>query len=279
MPYIEVNISITPFSEENCDIVTAYLADLPFESFSAENDCLKAYIRKESFDNESIKDCLDQVKEMAINCSYTFTEIADVNWNSEWEKNFDPILVDNICMVRAPFHSPVEGLKYDIVIEPKMSFGTGHHGTTYQMIDEALRTDFANKVVIDMGCGTGVLAILAVKMGAKSAIAIDIDQWAYDNTIENCLRNNVTQIKVLLGDVSQANGSTCDLMFANINRNVLLADMVTYKNNVIKGGVLLLSGFYTEDLDMIRQSAETNGFVFKKHTVMNNWVMAKFVRG
>ena len=254
------------------------MAEIPFESFTNDIASLKAYIKKEFFNINAVKECLEPIKELAIDYTLTHNEIADVNWNSEWEKNFDPIIVDNICMVRAPFHEPIEGLKYDIVIEPKMSFGTGHHGTTHQMIDEALRTDFINKTIIDMGCGTGVLAILAVKMGAKAATAVDIDQWAYENTIENCQRNNVPAVKVLLGDVTQAKGECCDLMFANINRNVLLADMPHYALNVKKGGTLLLSGFYTEDLDMIKECAQAIGFIYEKHTIMTNWVMAKFIR-
>ena len=276
MNYYEVAITIQPITDETRDIVTANLGMLPFETFSETADGIYAYIPEKDYNELELIQALHNIKEIGIETNHTVKLIPDENWNSEWEKNFDPIVVADKCIVKAPFHKDLPSYPIEIIIEPKMSFGTGHHQTTYLMAERALNIDFKGKRVIDMGCGTGILALLASKLGAASVLAIDIDEWAYENGIENVQRNNISNIEVKQGDVTEALGCTCDIMFANINRNVLLADMAAYSKLVKKGEVLLLSGFYTEDLPMISECAEQNGFRYKYSNSLKNWMMAEF---
>ena len=208
---------------------------------------------------------------------YTFEEIEQVNWNEEWEKNFEPIEVDGTCHVRAPFHEKTDA-KFDIVIEPKMSFGTGHHETTHMMIQHILETDFTNKKTLDMGCGTAILAILAEMKGAQPIDAIDIDNWCYLNSIENAERNNCKHISVYEGDASLLSGKKYDIIIANINRNILLNDMQQYVDCLNANGILFLSGFYTEDIPFISESCTSKGLTYVKQFERNNWVALKFVK-
>ena len=200
-----------------------------------------------------------------------------MNWNEEWEKNFEPIDVDRKCHVRAPFHEKTNA-EYDIVIEPKMSFGTGHHETTHMMIQHILETDFNGKKTLDMGCGTAILAILAEMKGAEPIDAIDIDNWCYLNSIENAERNNCKHISVYEGDASLLAGKNYDIIIANINRNILLNDMEHYVNCLNANGTLFLSGFYTEDIPVITESCTKNGLSYVKQFERNNWVALKFVK-
>ena len=207
--------------------------------------------------------------------SYTIEEIEQVNWNEEWEKNFEPIDVDGNCHVRAPFHPKTEA-EFDIIIEPKMSFGTGHHETTHMMIQHLLETDVTNLKTLDMGCGTAILAILAEMKGAKPIDAIDIDNWCYLNSIENAERNNCSEITVYEGDASLVVGKKYDLIIANINRNILLNDMQQYVDCLNENGTLLLSGFYTEDIPIINESCVNKGLTYIKQFERNNWVSLKY---
>jgi ribosomal protein L11 methyltransferase len=209
--------------------------------------------------------------------SYTFEEIDQVNWNEEWEKNFEAIDVDGKCHVRAPFHSKTEA-EFDIVIEPKMSFGTGHHETTHMMIQHLLETDVSGKKTLDMGCGTAILAILAEMKGAQPIDAIDIDNWCYLNSIENADRNNCKHISVYEGDAALLKGKTYDIIIANINRNILLNDMKQYVDCLNANGTLFLSGFYTEDIPVIDTSCTENGLTYVKKFERNNWVALKYVK-
>ena len=209
--------------------------------------------------------------------SYTAQEIEQVNWNEEWEKNFDPIEVDGLCEVRAPFHKS-SGLEYDIVIEPKMSFGTGHHETTHMMIKHLLKLDLTDKKTLDMGCGTGVLAILAEKKGAQPIDAIDIDNWCYLNSQENAMRNDCKHIEVKEGDATLLVGQSYDVIIANINRNILMQDIPTYSDCLDVGGVLLLSGFYTEDIPLISEICNEHDLYFEGNFERNNWVACKFTK-
>ncbi|MFK7783181.1 50S ribosomal protein L11 methyltransferase, partial [Psychroserpens sp.] len=202
-------------------------------------------------------------------------EIEQTNWNSEWEKNFNPIIVDNLVSVRAPFHEK-PNTKFDIIIEPKMSFGTGHHETTHMMIQHILKNEFKNKSVLDMGCGTGVLAILAEMKGAKPIDAIDYDNWCYLNSLENVERNNAKHITVLEGDASVLPGRTYDVVIANINRNILLKDMKTYIDTLSEKGVLFLSGFYNDDISIIENECNKFGLNHVETLERNNWVALKF---
>ena len=272
--YLGFHFSVEP-KELGSEILVAELGELPFESFIDSDSGIVAYIQKQ-FWTENILDDLHILSSAEFQVSYTIEEIDQVNWNEEWEKNFEAIEVDGICHVRAPFH-PKTDAKFDIVIEPKMSFGTGHHETTHMMIQHLLETDVAGKKTLDMGCGTAILAILAEMKGAQPIDAIDIDNWCYLNSIENAERNNCTQITVYEGDADLLKGKKYDLIIANINRNILLNDMQTYVDCLNKDGILLLSGFYTDDIPFIDASCTEKGLTYVKKFERNNWVSLKYL--
>lgn len=272
--YLGFHFSVEP-KELGSEILVAELGELPFESFIDSDSGIVAYIQKQ-FWSENLLDDLHILSSAEFQVSYTIEEIDQVNWNEEWEKNFEAIEVDGICHVRAPFH-PKTDAKFDIVIEPKMSFGTGHHETTHMMIQHLLETDVDGKKTLDMGCGTAILAILAEMKGAQPIDAIDIDNWCYLNSIENAERNNCTQITVYEGDADLLKGKKYDLIIANINRNILLNDMQTYVDCLNKDGILLLSGFYTEDIPFIDASCTENGLTYVKKFERNNWVSLKYL--
>ena len=272
--YLGFHFSVEP-KELGSEILVAELGELPFESFIDSETGIVAYIQKQ-FWTENILDDLHILSSPEFQVSYTIEEIDQVNWNEEWEKNFEAIEVDGICHVRAPFH-PKTAAKYDIVIEPKMSFGTGHHETTHMMIQHLLEIDVAGKKTLDMGCGTAILAILAEMKGAQPIDAIDIDNWCYLNSIENATRNNCNQITVYEGDADLLIGKKYDLIIANINRNILLNDMQTYVDCLNKEGILLLSGFYNEDIPFIDASCTEKGLTYVKKFERNNWVSLKYI--
>ena len=272
--YIGYEFKVAPL-QPAVEILIAELGYAGFESFVETEDGVTAYIQKEEW-NSSILENIQILNSNEFDISFTFEEIEKTNWNAEWEKNFNPIIVDNICTVRATFH---EGLNttYDIVIEPKMSFGTGHHETTYMMIQQILKNDLINKSVLDMGCGTGVLAILTEMKGAKPIDAIDIDNWCYLNSIENIERNNCKHISVFEGDVSLINNKTYDVIIANINRNILLKDIMTYSKSLSKKGLLFLSGFYKNDIPVIEEECIKYDLKLEEIIERNNWVALKFI--
>lgn len=272
--YLEFDFKVKPV-EPASDILMAELGELGFESFVENEEGLLAYILKSEWKEQILND-LFVLQHPDFEITWTSKEIEQQNWNAEWEKNFHPIRVGDGCMVRAPFHAKEE-VTFDIVIEPKMSFGTGHHETTYMMLQHILNTDFEGKSVLDMGCGTGVLAILAKMKGARSADAIDIDEWCYLNSLENAERNNCADIQVFQGDSSLLKGKKYDIILANINRNILLEDIPIYANSLNKGGALFLSGFYLEDLDAISSKCAAHGLEFEKNLEKNRWVSAKYV--
>ena len=258
------------------EILIAELGAAGFESFTENEDRLIAYIQKKDWNSEILNDIqLLQSEEVVI--SYDIKEIEQVNWNSEWEKNFEPIQVDGLVSIRAPFHEDPH-LKYDIVIEPKMSFGTGHHETTHLMIQHLMDMDLKGKTVLDMGCGTGILAIFAEMKGAKLLDAIDIDNWCYENSLENVERNHCEHISVFEGDASLLKDKKYDVIIANINRNILLQDIGTYAKSLNENGTLLLSGFYTEDIPVIAAEAGKYHLKLKKKRTRNNWVGLKLER-
>jgi len=257
------------------EILIAELGYAGFESFVETENGVTAYIQKEDWNSNILED-VQILSSDEFKITYTFDEIEQTNWNEEWEKNFQPIVVDGVCTVRAPFHD-IPKTKYDIVIEPKMSFGTGHHETTHMMIQHILNNDFKNKSVLDMGCGTGVLAILAEMKGATKIDAIDIDNWCYINSLENVERNNCKHISVYEGDASLLNGKTYDIIIANINRNILLADMSKYAACLEKGGLLFLSGFYNQDIPIIEEECSKYGLKLKESFEKNKWVSLKFL--
>ncbi|WP_262420349.1 50S ribosomal protein L11 methyltransferase [Flagellimonas meishanensis] len=274
MIYIEYSFTIEP-PQPATDILIAELGEVGFESFVETETGLLAYIQERDW-KETILNNISILDHPDIDFAWSHTKIQQQNWNAEWEKNFRPIKVGSRCMVRAPFH-PTEDIEYDIVIEPKMSFGTGHHETTHMMLQHILDTDFAGKSVLDMGCGTGVLAILAKMKGATSVHAIDVDEWCFLNTQENIERNGCNDIVVAIGDKKVLAGKNYDVILANINRNILLEDIPTYAQSLNPGGILFLSGFYLEDLDAISSKCATCGLEYEKKLEKNNWVSAKYV--
>ncbi len=272
--YLGYHFTVSP-KELGSEILIAELGEKPFESFIETENGFTAYIQKELWTEDILNDIyLLESTEFII--SYTIEEIEQVNWNEEWEKNFEPIDVDGLCHVRAPFH-PKTNAEFDIVIEPKMSFGTGHHETTHMMIQHLLETNVTNLKTLDMGCGTAILAILAEMKGANLIDAIDIDNWCYLNSIENAERNNCTKITVYEGDATLLKGKKYDIIIANINRNILLNDMQQYVDCLNKHGILLLSGFYIEDIPVIDKSCTEKGLTYIKKFERNNWVSLKYV--
>jgi len=297
MNYIEVAIEITPYTEEYAEIVMAMLDDIPFESFSTEEPLLKGYIGQDNFNQQNLKTVLSFFDNGAseFSVSYTTSFIQEENWNKTWESDFEPIFIDGLVTVKAPFHRNLPLTKYNIRIEPKMAFGTGHHQTTTMMVKALLDLNgegeasgilcgasgalggkwrsLRNKQVLDMGTGTGVLAILAAKMKAKRAVhAIDVDIVAVNSAKENAWKNRLAEaVHTLYGDGSLIQANKYDLILANINRNILLQDMDTYYRGMRSGGVLVLSGFYTEDIPVLEQCAIEKGFRMVFSRDIDNW--------
>tara|TARA_Y100000385_G_C13106790_1_gene648468 strand:- start:601 stop:1440 length:840 start_codon:yes stop_codon:yes gene_type:complete len=256
------------------EILIAELGYVGFESFVETPKGVTAYIQKNEFLSTMLDD-IQILKNDSFSIRYKFEDIEQVNWNTKWEENFHPILVDNRCAVRAPFHSK-SSAQYDIIIEPKMSFGTGHHETTHMMIQFILDSDIQNKTVLDMGCGTGVLAILAEMKEASNIEAIDIDEWCYLNSIENIERNSCHNIKVLKGDASILKAKKFDIIFANINRNILIKDIPIYASCLNPNGLLFLSGFYKNDIPMIQDVCADYSLNLEAQISKNDWVALKF---
>lgn len=272
--YIGYQFKVEPL-QPGTEILIAELGYAGFESFVETDEGVTAYIQKTDW-HEAILDDIQILKSDEFNFSYSYEDIEQVNWNEEWEKNFNPIIVDDVCSVRAPFHTKPE-TKYDIVIEPKMSFGTGHHETTHMMIQHILKNDFKDKSVLDMGCGTGVLAILAEMKGAQPIDAIDYDNWCYVNSLENVERNNCQHITVLEGDASLLKDQRYDIIIANINRNILLNDLGAYVKCLNPKGTVFLSGFYNHDIPAIQEECNKQGLTYVEHLERNTWVALKFV--
>ncbi|MFB9054984.1 50S ribosomal protein L11 methyltransferase [Formosa undariae] len=272
--YIGYEFKVTPL-QPGVEILIAELGYAGFESFVETETGVTAYIQKEEW-NDNILEDIQILESDEFEITYTFEDIEQTNWNEEWEKNFNPIVVDDVCAVRAPFHDKFD-TAYDIIIEPKMSFGTGHHETTHMMIQHILKTDFTGKSVLDMGCGTGVLAILAEMRGAKTLDAIDIDNWCYLNSQENVERNNCNNITVYEGDASLLEGKSYDFIIANINRNILLNDIKTYASCLNENGTLFLSGFYNDDIPTIEAECNANMLKLSEKIERNNWVALKFL--
>lgn len=280
MNYIEVTFICNPCSEVITEVLSAQLSEIGFESFVNTEKGIAAYIQEGFFD----KDAIDSVlREFPIDAEISYSEelIVDRNWNEEWEKNyFQPLVIDDKCIIRSTFHKDTTSFDYNIYIDPKMSFGTGHHQTTELMIREILKEDFEGKAVLDMGCGTAILAILASMRGANPILAIDIDEWAYDNAKENLELNHISNIDVQIGgaellDVAKA---SFDIVLANINRNILLNDISSYTSVLNTGGLLYMSGFYIEDIPAITEECNRNGLTFIHSESKDNWAVVKFTK-
>ena len=257
------------------EILIAELGQERFESFIETEKGITAYIQKNCW-NKSILKNVQFLQSDFYTITYDIKEIEQVNWNKEWEKNFKAIQVNKLVSIRAPFHANPD-LKYDIVIEPKMSFGTGHHETTHLMIEQLIDLDLNGKNVLDMGSGTGILAIFAEMKGASMIDAIDIDQWCYENSMENVERNLCRNINIYKGDAGLLNERSYDLIMANINRNILLQDISIYAKHLSKNGTILLSGFYKEDIATIDYVARQNKLRLEKSLEKNNWISLKYV--
>ena len=270
MDYVELNIPCS--SAEQSEILVAELAEWPFESFENEGLSLKAYIQR-----DRLVDCMAQVDALLAEYGIEgarYIEIETQNWNALWESNFTPVDVEGKIMIRAPFHAAQPDYMLEVVIMPKMSFGTGHHATTYLMSREMIGRDYTGKVGLGMGSGTGVLAIIAAKFGAERVDAVDIDDWAYENCIENIAQNGVSdRIVPILGDASAIEGKSYDFILANINRNILTTDMDAYAGCMHTGSRIYLSGFYVDDIPTIQQSLTANDLTFIKHYENNRWAM------
>lgn len=280
MKYTEVDITLSktnPFR----DLLVYNLGDEgPYDSFEEKKDGLKAYVPTDNFDEQFLRDTIDDLKSMEpdLRVEYTVTDLADKDYNEEWERQHQPVLVDGFCWVRAPFHPHRDDVKYEIEIEPKMSFGTAHHATTYLMLSLLEQQNVQGMRVLDMGSGTGVLAILAAKKGAAYVEAIDVDEWAYRNAQENFERNGVS-VNALLGDASLLSADKhFDLVLANINRNILLKDMESYATVLNPGGTLMLSGFYEHDVQSLQDKAETLGLRLVQQRSRNEWTALKLTK-
>jgi ribosomal protein L11 methyltransferase len=275
MDYIEVDFHIEP-KYPATDILIAVLGEAGFDSFQETEQGVLAYIPKKDF-SEAMLSGLDILP--GIEVKYTIKIIEAVNWNKEWESNFQPVEVEDQCIVRATFHDPKPEFPFEIVIQPKMSFGTGHHQTTWLMIKAMLdnKEIFKNKSVLDMGSGTGILAILAEKLGSKTIEAIDIDEWAYENCLENLHLNDSGNIKVAMGDAKLLQDNKFDCILANINRNVLVSDLPIYKKSLKKNAHLFLSGFFVTDNPVLEEKAESLGFEIKARMEKENWSLLHFI--
>ena len=265
-----------PSSDIQHDTLTTMLAELGFDSFMDEDHVLKAYCSSDCRDDVAVDNLLLDPAFCDIRL-LKVEEMPDKDWNELWEASYQPVVVNERCRVRAPFHEPDPSFEFDLVIEPKMSFGTANHETTAQIIQLMLETDFQGKDVLDMGSGTAVLAILAKKLGAGHTVAIDNDEWAYRNAFTNVALNGVADMEIVLGDASSIHGQY-DVVLANINRNILLRDMHEYVAAMRPQAHIFFSGFYTEDLESIKAEAERLGLHYKRHLARNNWVAAEFVK-
>lgn len=278
MKYLEFIFHTEPCTEVVNDVLSAVLGEVGFESFVEQEGGIAAYIQTSLYDEEALKSALDSFPLADTTLTYTYKEAEDKDWNEEWEKNFfQPIVIGNRCVIHSTFHHDVPQAEYDIVINPQMAFGTGHHETTSLIIGELLEADLQGKALLDMGCGTSILAILARMRGAAPCAAIDIDEWCVRNSLENIELNHVDSISVFQGDASiLPDKGPFDVVIANINRNILLNDMKHYVARMNPGARLFMSGFYTDDIPAIREEAERNGLRFVHHKEKNRWAAVQF---
>lgn len=266
-----------PDNEVLKDMFMELLGTIGFDSFMDTEDGFEAYCQESALDETELDEILRM--EQFANVSLLKKElIPDQDWNATWEASYEPVIINELCRIRAPFHKVEGTYKYDLVIEPKMSFGTAHHETTSQIIELMLQSEFSGLNVLDMGSGTGVLAILAKKLGSAMTVAIDNDEWAYRNALDNIRLNDENEIVVELGDATSLNDRQFDVILANINRNILLRDMKEYVKSLVENGRIFFSGFYEEDLVLITKEAEHLGLKYLNHVTKNNWTAAVFVK-
>lgn len=274
MQYTKVSFSLNPDNEANREILTAFLAQLDFESFDESEEALHAFFPAEKVTTEQIQQTLAEVP-FAVN--FLQEEMPDINWNEEWEKNyFQPLLIGNECLIRAPFHKEYPKANYEIVIEPNMAFGTGNHETTSLMIEHLSELNVEGMDVLDMGCGTGILGIFASMRNCRQVTAIDIDNWAFESTIENCRLNHITNLEARIGDANLLGNQKFDLILANIQRNIILQDMEKYVSVLNDDGILIVSGFYNNDLEEILGKAAELFLQKIEIKERNNWIACAF---
>ena len=277
--YVEVRLDVTPCDEMHTDVLAALLAEAGFESFVPDETGLTAYIKAEMFSDDKLAEVISDFPfECDIKPKATVVEGQD--WNKEWEKNyFQPIVIDDKCVIHSSFHKDIPECRYDIVIDPKMAFGTGHHSTTSLILRQLLSMNLQGRNVVDMGTGTGILAILAAMRGAKRIDAIEIDEFAYSNACENLRLNNAELVDIHLGDAALlSNIKDVDLFIANINRNIITADLPAYVSTLASGATMLLSGFYESDIPVILETATPLGLEYLSHSVDNNWSCLKLTK-
>ena len=266
-----------PENENLKDMFMELLGSIGFDSFMDTDEGFEAYCQEPALDDNELNDIMQM--EQFANVKLLKKElIPDQDWNATWEASYEPVIINEFCRIRAPFHKVEGSYKYDLIIEPKMSFGTAHHETTSQIIELMLQSDFSGLNLLDMGSGTGVLAILAKKLGSATTVAIDNDEWAYRNALDNIRLNDENDIIVELGDANSLNDRQFDIILANINRNILLRDMKEYVKCLVDGGKIFFSGFYEEDLVLIAKEAERLGLTYSNHVTKNNWTAAVFVK-
>ena len=271
MEYTEVDISlkdVNPFA----DIIVASLNEIDFESYIEDENGIKAYVQTHLLDKNAVIEIISEISEL---CELTFTisKVKQENWNQQWESNFEPVVINDKCVIRAHFHQPIHDVDFEIIITPKMSFGTGHHETTSLVMNEMFSLDFNNRSVLDMGCGTGVLAILASKLGANTLVGIDFDEWAVENAEENSVLNSIDNIDYIHGDADAIGDATFDIIVANINRNIILQDIEKYVGAMNEESEIIFSGFLKEDIPLILDKSEQLGLDLVVSKNKNKWQM------
>lgn len=278
--YTKVKFAVTPNEEMATDVLAALLAEIGFESFVPEDEGMSAYVPQALYNEENIANVVAEFPIEGFEITYDCQFIEGEDWNAQWEKNyFQPIVLGEDCVIHSTFHTDVPKARYDILIDPKMAFGTGYHQTTCHMLRAILASNMSGKSVLDMGCGTALLAILARKHGAEKVVAIDIDEFAYENAKENVALNGTPDIEVRLGGADAIKESdSFDYVIANINRNILLMDMVNYVRCMHTGSQIFISGFYTEDMEVLKEEAARHGLRYLDYAENDNWAMMKFVK-
>lgn len=276
MAYLEFQIPIRTWTKTEYEILIARMSEIGFEGFVENDDQIQAYILAEVFSGDLFNLLIDDLAALGMKVQYMFHECLEQNWNEEWEKKFDPVVIDKKVLIRAPFHHSDDDLPCTIIIEPKMSFGTGHHHTTRLMIEAMINLELEGRRILDMGCGTGVLGIYACFRGAMSVLGVDNDQWAYENALENVQKNKATAMEVRFGDAGSLDGTEFDVVLANITRNILLRDLPEYHRHLTNEGILLVSGFLAEDVQFILDAAYLCGMEHLQTAEVSNWISLSF---
>jgi ribosomal protein L11 methyltransferase len=274
MKQIEISFTLNKISTSDQELMPFRLEKIGYEGFNESAGLLLAYISSEAFNADTLIELL-QEHHLSSDC-FTITELPDKNWNEEWERNFQPVVIDNKCYIRAPFHKPDPLFPIEIIIEPKMSFGTGHHATTSLMVKEILEMDMKDRKVLDAGCGTGILAILSEKMGAEDVTAVDIDEWSFINAKENAGMNHCEKIHLILGDAGSVNNTTFDYILANINLNILKSGLKNYESLLRPQGRLIMSGILDTDIPALRSETEKYNLTFEYSKTLSNWAVVSF---